>query len=265
MQLAGYLASIFIGISLGLVGSGGSILTVPVLVYLFAIEPISATVYSLFIVGSTSLVGVVSRYRKGMVNVRMGILFALPSIVTVFLTRRFLVPAIPNVIARVGNLVISKPVFLLVCFALLMLTASVSMIRGKDDTSLAAGKKLRRGYPALALQGALIGILTGLVGAGGGFLIVPALVLFSGVPIKHAIGTSLLVITINSFTGFLSSAAAIAPDWKLLLPVTILAAAGIVIGNRLAVKVKPGALKKGFGWFVLIMGLYILFKELWPV
>jgi uncharacterized membrane protein YfcA len=262
MEIAGYLASILIGISLGLVGSGGSILTVPVLIYLFGIEPLSATVYSLFIVGSTSLVGVLARYREGLVNFRIAILFALPSVVTVFITRRFLVPAIPDTVLTVGNLVISKSVFLLLFFSLLMLAASVSMIRGNERIKTSDEKKQSINYLALSLQGAFIGVITGMVGAGGGFLIVPALFIFSNIPIKHAIGTSLLVIMINSFTGFTSSTSLLSLNWTLLLSVTILAVGGIIIGNYFSAKIPSGNLKKGFGWFVLLMGISILFKEL---
>ena len=264
MMYIGYLASVLIGLSLGLIGGGGSILTVPVLVYLLGVDPVLGTAYSLFIVGATSAVGSVSYFRRSLVDVRTAIVFGLPSIVAVFLTRAYLVPAIPSEVFSSGDFVIDRNMLLMVLFAVLMLTASVSMIRptGKhrnESTNEQEGRKFS--YPLILLEGIVVGTLTGLVGAGGGFLIIPALVLLGGLPMKKAIGTSLVIISAKSLLGFLGEHNPAAFDWLLLLSVTGLAVIGIFIGMRLSHYIDGAKLKPAFGWFVFIMGLYIILKE----
>jgi uncharacterized membrane protein YfcA len=264
MEIIGYFASALIGVSLGLIGGGGSILTVPVLVYLFGVDPVRATAYSLFIVGATSLVGTFPKYRDGMVNLKTAIIFGIPAILAVYATRAFLVPIIPNPVFSIGSLVVSKAMFMMGIFAVLMVFASYSMIRGKKDS---AEEKEPDGpqkfnYPMILMEGAVVGVLTGLVGAGGGFLIIPALVLFSKLPMKQAVGTSLLIIAAKSLIGFTGDLSHYEMDWTLLGIVTALAIVGIFIGNRLSRNVDGEKLKKAFGWFVLIMGIYILVKEL---
>jgi hypothetical protein len=261
MEILGYIASVIIGISLGLIGGGGSILTVPVLVYLLGVEPVVATAYSLFIVGATSLVGAYPKYRQGLVEIKTALIFGIPSIAAVFITRKYLVPLIPDHIFSLGDLEITKPVFIMVLFALLMLAASYSMI--KNGAKEAIGEEPQRfNYPMILLEGAVVGILTGLVGAGGGFLIIPALVLFSKLPMKMAVGTSLLIIAAKSLIGFTGDLSHYTMDWQLLLIVTAAAIAGIFIGNGLNKKIPGERLKKWFGWFVLVMGVYIIIKEL---
>lgn len=259
MEIIGYLASALIGISLGLIGGGGSILTVPVLVYLFGVEPVLATAYSLFIVGSTSLVGAFSKYREGLVNLPTALIFGIPSIIAVFATRAYLVPVIPNPVFSAGQFVVTKAMLMLGLFAILMVFASISMIRNRTPLTPLAPQKFN--YPMILLEGTVVGILTGLVGAGGGFLIIPALVLFSKLPMKQAIGTSLLIIAAKSLFGFLGDVSQYELDWTLLGTVTALAVGGIFIGNRLSRKVDGEKLKKAFGWFVLAMGISILIKE----
>lgn len=264
MQITGYLASALIGVSLGLIGGGGSILTVPVLVYLFGVEPVLATAYSLFIVGSTSLVGAIPKYRDGLVNLKTALIFGAPAILAVYATRAFLVPVIPNPAFMLGDFAVSKSMLMMGIFAILMVFASYSMIRGKKATAepeTSAPQKFN--YPIILGEGAVVGLLTGLVGAGGGFLIIPALVLFSKLPMKQAVGTSLLIIAAKSLIGFTGDLAHFKLDWTLLGTVTALAIAGIFIGNRLSRSVDGENLKKGFGWFVLVMGIYILVKELY--
>ncbi len=261
MEIIGYLASLIIGLSLGLIGGGGSILTVPVLVYLFGIDPVLATAYSLFIVGSTSLVGALPKYKNGEINIKPAIIFGIPSILAVYATRAFIVPAIPSTIINLGSWTLTKPLLMMMIFAVLMVFASVSMIRSKDNKKQDQGPQVFN-YPMILLEGAIVGILTGLVGAGGGFLIIPALVLFSKLPMKQAIGTSLLIIAAKSLVGFTGDLGKQTMDWTLLLSVTALAIVGIFIGNALGKKVSAESLKKGFGWFVLIMGIYIIIKEL---
>lgn len=262
MAIIGYFASLLIGLSLGLIGGGGSILTVPVLVYLFAVNPVLATAYSLFIVGATSLVGVFPKYKAGEVNLKTAIIFGIPSIAAVYATRAFIVPAIPKEVFHIGDFVVTKSLLMMMLFAILMVFASVSMIRTKKSTNAAEPVEQIFNYPMILLEGTIVGILTGLVGAGGGFLIIPALVLFSKLPMKQAVGTSLLIIAAKSLIGFTGDLGKQAMDWNLLLSVTALAIAGIFIGNILSKKVSAEGLKKGFGWFVLVMGIYIIIKEL---
>jgi len=266
MAIVGYFASALIGVSLGLIGGGGSILTVPVLVYLFGVDPVLATAYSLFIVGSTSLVGTFPKYREDLVNLKTAVIFGIPSILTVYATRAFLVPLIPNPVFSVGDFVVSKGMLMMGLFAVLMVFASISMIRDKkspvvQDNADAAPQKFN--YPMILLEGAVVGLLTGLVGAGGGFLIIPALVLLSKLPMKQAVGTSLLIIAAKSLFGFMGDLSQYHLDWLLLGSVTALAIAGIFIGNRLSRSIDGNKLKKAFGWFVLVMGIYILIKELY--
>ncbi|MBL7730620.1 MAG: sulfite exporter TauE/SafE family protein [Chitinophagaceae bacterium] len=262
MVVLGYIASLVIGVSLGLIGGGGSILTVPVLVYLFGVNPVLATAYSLFIVGATSLVGTFPKYKSGEVNLKTAIIFGIPSIAAVFATRAFIVPAIPKEVFTVDGFVVTKPLLMMMLFAVLMVFASVSMIRDKRKNDATATGPQQFNYPLILMEGAVVGVLTGLVGAGGGFLIIPALVLFSKLPMKQAVGTSLLIIAAKSLIGFTGDLGKQTMDWPLLLSVTGLAIVGIFIGNLLSKKVSADKLKKGFGWFVLLMGIYIIIKEL---
>lgn len=262
MHLLGYFASLLIGISLGLIGGGGSILTMPVMVYLFGVSPITATSYSLFIVGSTSLVGAARQYKQGTVNIRMALLFAATSVAIVFITRKWLVPAIPEQIASIHGVVITESWLTMVLFALLMLISSVFMMRNKANGTDQAAVNKRISIGKLLLFGTSIGLVTGLLGAGGGFLLIPALVLMLRLPMKEAVGTSLLVIALNSLLGFTGNLNDKGINWSLLLTVTSLAIVGILLGSYLNRKVKADSLKKAFGWFVLAMGIYILVKEL---
>ena len=261
MEIVGYLASLVIGISLGLIGGGGSILTVPVLVYLFHVDPVSATAYSLFIVGATSLVGVFPKYRLGEVNLKTALIFGAPSIAALFLTRFFLVPLIPKVLFSVGEFQFTKPLMMMLLFAVLMVFASVSMIRKPKKDAANQGPQVFN-YPLILVEGTVVGILTGLVGAGGGFLIIPALVILSKLPMKQAVGTSLLIIAAKSLIGFTGDLGKTTMDWPLLLLISGLAVVGIFIGSILAKRIAAERLKVGFGWFVLVMGIYIIVKEL---
>ena len=262
MEIIGYLASLIIGISLGLIGGGGSILTVPVLVYLMGVEPVLATAYSLFIVGSTSLVGAIPKYRQGLVNLKTAIIFGAPSILTVFATRKYLIPLIPNEVFTLSGFLVTKSILMMVLFAILMVFASISMIRTQKKPVENENGEQEFNYPLILLEGAIVGLLTGLVGAGGGFLIIPALVLLSKLPMKQAVGTSLLIIAAKSLIGFTGDLSHTKMDWKLLLIVTSLAILGIFIGDKLSKKIDGDSLKKGFGWFVLVMGIYIIVQQL---
>lgn len=258
MEIAGYIASLFIGVSLGLIGGGGSILTVPVLVYLFALSPTIAISYSLFIVGFTSLVGAYNNYRKGLVNFKTVLLFGSSSITTVFIARKFMIPFLPDVFFTLGSFVVTHSLFVMVVFAILMLAASVSMIKGRK--AITEDETKEKPW-MLVLYGVLIGLVTGFLGAGGGFLLIPALVILMKLPMKKAIGTSLFIIALNSLIGFLGDMGRHQIDWMFILIVTAIAIAGIFIGGYFNQKVDSHKLKKAFGWFVLIMGIYIIVKE----
>ncbi len=259
MEIIGYIVSVFIGFLLGLLGGGGSILSIPILVYLFNTEPVLASAYSLFIVGATSLAGAIPKYRDHLVNIKTGILFGIPSIITIFSTRKWIVPSIPNVVYQTQSFTITKRILLLGIFALLMLLASIPMIRGRRERK---NKGEHFYIIPVILEGIVIGFLTGLVGAGGGFLIIPALVILTGLPMKTASGTSLFIIAINSLIGFTGDLLNTAMNWPFLLSVTVIAIIGVHFGNVYSRKIPGVKLRKVFGWFTLAMGSWILFKEL---
>ncbi len=264
MEIAGYISSIIIGIALGLIGGGGSILTVPVLVYLFHVDAVMATGYSLFIVGLTSGVGSVKYLRNGLVNVKTAVIFGIPSIIAVFLTRAFVVPAIPNELFTIGDRIVHKGTAILILFAILMVVAAYSMIRGRKKNNGDAPVKQEFNYPLIFIEGTLVGFITGLVGAGGGFLIIPALVVLSKLPMKEAVGTSLAIITAKSLLGFVGEMSHTAVNWGFLLAISAFAVVGIFIGFAYSKKVDGEKLKPAFGWFVLVMGAFIILKEtLW--
>lgn len=328
----GYIMAIIIGVTLGLIGGGGSILTVPVLVYLFHINPVLATAYSLFVVGVSSSVGAFNYMKKGLLSYKTAIVFAVPSFIAVFLTRRFLMPAIPEELITIGSLnlttdilfilvlivamvmvsfmnlnitfrgnkkhlkafllvtpaaimvfvmrqfiipiipenlfaigdfMMSKSMGIMLLFAVIMLVSSFSMISNKKEASEDDDPKgILFNYPMIVVEGAIVGTITGIVGAGGGFLIIPALVLLARLPMKMAVGTSLLIISVKSLIGFLGDVSNQEIDWIFLLSFTGLAVIGIFAGTYATRFIEGKKLKKGFGWFVLIMAVYIIFKEL---
>ncbi|HQQ97750.1 MAG TPA: sulfite exporter TauE/SafE family protein [Cyclobacteriaceae bacterium] len=258
MEFAGYLASVFIGLVLGLLGGGGSILSIPILVYLFHIDPVRASAYSLFIVGTTSLVGAIPKHRLHLVHFRTGFLFGIPSIASIFITRKWIVPAIPDIVFHAAEFTITKRLLLLGVFAVLMVLAAIPMIRAKKDIT-SDSKRFR--IFLVIVEGSLIGFLTGLVGAGGGFLIIPALVFLTGLPFKTAVGTSLFIIGINSLLGFAGDLINYTMDWPFLLTITTLAIVGILIGNQFSRHIPAVKLRKAFGWMTLLMGFYMLYRE----
>lgn len=258
MELLGYFGALCIGLVLGLTGGGGSILTVPILVYVMLIHPTTATAYSLFIVGTTSAFGAFQNYRKDLVDVKNGFLFAIPSFVAVYITRRFLVPLIPESILE-HPFMLSKSTFLMLFFALIMILAAISMLK-KKKTEVVTNDKIS--WMNLVFQTFTIGIIIGLVGAGGGFLIIPSLVLFAKLPMKKAVGTSLFIIAMNSLIGFLGDIQNLTIDWKFLSSFTGISIVGIFIGIYLNKYINETQLKKGFAYFVLFMATFILVKEL---
>ena len=264
MEILGYIGAIIMGLSLGLIGGGGSILTVPILVYLFVVDPVLATAYSLFIVGLTSLVGSFSHMRLGNIHWRTAIVFGIPSILAVYATRAWLVPAIPDPIFTLGTTAVSKSIGILIFFALIMVAAAYSMIRKpRASVEKAVDENVKFNYPLILAEGAVVGTITGIVGAGGGFLIIPALVLLAKLPMKKAVGTSLIIIAAKSligFTGDLKGDEFI--DWSFLGVFSVVAIVGILVGSMLSKHIPNEKLKPAFGWFVLAMGVYIIGREL---
>lgn len=260
-NILGYLAAGLIGIALGLIGGGGSILTVPVLVYLFHVEPTLATAYSLFIVGTTSLVGGVKSAMNNLVDFRTAFVFAIPSFVAVFLTRRYLVPLIPENLFAFGSLVITRDIAIMVFFGIIMLLAAISMIRNRSKES-AEDQPVQYNYPMIMLEGLVVGALTGIVGAGGGFLIIPALVLFAKLPMKKAVGTSLVIIAVKSLIGFMGDIGSGQHiNFQFIIIISVIAIAGIFLGSYASKFIESRKLKKGFGWFVLVMSIYVIVHE----
>ncbi|MCF6128058.1 sulfite exporter TauE/SafE family protein [Flavobacterium sp. AS60] len=260
MEVLGYFGALVIGIVLGITGGGGSILTVPVLVYMLSYNPIIATAYSLFIVGTTSAFGTFQNFKKGLVVPKTALLFVIPSVIGVYLTRKFILPEIPEIILYFGSAQLSKATFLMLIFAVVMFLAAYSML--KDDKENEVVDFKTKSLLAVIIQLFFVGILIGLIGAGGGFLIIPALLKFARLPMKNAIGTSLLIITINSLIGFTGDIQNMEIDWLFLIPFTTFSVIGIYIGLYIQHYINEKHLKKIFGFFVLIMSFFILYKEL---
>lgn len=263
LDLLGYLATLLIGLSLGLIGSGGSILTIPVLVYLFGVDALSSTSYSLVLVGATALIGAIRKHFSQEVDWRVAFGFGAPAIMAVYGTRRFVLPAIPETMA-IGSWVVERGLLLLVFFAILMLVAALSMLRKRkeEDDPNEAGSK--RNPMLILLEGLVTGVVTGLVGAGGGFLIIPALVVLGKLPMKLAVGTSLAIISMKSLIGFLGDHGNtdIHISYPFLGLLVLLSGAGMFLGVALSKRIDGGQLKSGFAWFVLAMAVFMLYKEL---
>jgi uncharacterized membrane protein YfcA len=261
MEIIGYLLAGLVGITLGLIGGGGSILTVPILVYVFAIVPAHATAYSLFIVGITSLVGAINNYRKDNVSISTALYFGITSITTVFITRKFILPVMPQQLFYLFGWQITQSMLTMTLLAVLMLFASSSMIKNKAVAIVLEDDKANNKLMLLQ-YGVLIGLVTGFLGAGGGFLLIPVLVVVFNLPMKKAVGTSLLIIALNSLIGFTGDLGHFKMEWQFLLILTSIAVIGIFVGGYLSTKIDGNKLKKSFGWFILVMGVYIIVKEI---
>lgn len=244
---------------MGLIGGGGSILSVPVFVYIFGFDAVTATALSLFVVGVTSFVGSAGFVRQKQIDYRTAFTFGIPSILGVLFSRRLVLPHLPEYIINRWGITLTKDMFLLLLFSVLMVIASYKMIRKNEKLQLPRDGGIN--YTILVSQGLLVGIITGLIGAGGGFLIVPALVMLLGLNMKKAVATSLFVISMNSLLGFFSTMQMVSHDWTFLLSFTALSVVGIFIGLALAKKMDGKKLKPLFGWIVLIMGIFIIVKE----
>ncbi|WP_036155404.1 sulfite exporter TauE/SafE family protein [Maribacter forsetii] len=260
LQIFGYLSALIIGISLGLIGGGGSILAVPVLAYLFSINEKAATAYSLFIVGASAIVGGWQQHLKGYVDWRTAIVFGIPAIIGVTLVRYYVVPAMPDVLLQIKHFQFTRRMAMFGLFAILMIPAAYAML--KKEKSTANTGVVAYNYPLILLEGLLVGSITGLIGAGGGFLIIPALVILANVEMKIAVGTSLIIIAIKSLIGFfLGDAMTMVIDWKFLAIFTSLSFVGIFIGSYLSNFIDGKKLKKGFGYFILVMAAFIFYME----
>lgn len=265
MNQLGYIAFLIIGLILGLIGGGGSILGVPVLVYIMDYGAEEATTYSLFIVGLTSLIGAISYLRKGELSAEALFEFALASMVSVFCMRKFIMPAIPQELHFFG-IEFSKHSLIMLLFSVLILSSSFSMIRKRKPNSIRQIKmdefyRSPLGLPFTIILGICVGMITGFVGAGGGFIIVPVLIFILRLNFKKAIGTSLCIIAINSLVGFTGNIGTQEINWKFLIIISLIAIVGILVGSLLSGKISSAKLKPAFGWFTLLVGIFIFVKE----
>lgn len=258
MQIIGFTLSILIGISLGLLGSGGSILTIPILVYVFHVSPSDATTYSLFVVGVSALVGSFNGAKNNLLDYKTALYFGLPSVISVFLMRKLLVPLLPNNLLTISNFTLTTDLLIMLVFSVLMIFASFSMIQKRK---IIEKESSEINHNHLIIKGVFVGLLTGFVGVGGGFLIIPALLFTAKLPMKNAVATSLIIIVFNSLLGFLGSVSTTKIEWNFLLLFTAFAISGIFIGMYLSKKIANEKLKPLFGWFVLLTGIYIIIKE----
>lgn len=261
MDLVGYIAVMLVGIALAVIGGGGSILTVPILVYLFRLPADLSTSYSLFLVGISAAFGAIQYGRQGLVAYRIGAIFTVPAFIGVFAVRRFLMRHIPDSFEFL-SMVVTKDRLILLVFATIMILASVSMIRSPSNSKNRKKPKNNLNTVLVATEGLIVGAVTGFVGAGGGFLIIPALVLLAGLPMKEAVGTTLMIIAIKSLLGFTGDIGSLAIDWRFLGVISTISVAGIFIGGRIAKFVSSEMLKPLFGYFVLLMGAIIMSQQL---
>jgi len=262
LEILGYFSALIIGISLGLIGGGGSILAVPVLAYLFSVNEKVATAYSLFIVGASALVGGLKQHLKGYVDWRTAVVFGLPAIVGVSVVRRFVVPALPEVLFNIDDFEFTRRMGMFGLFAILMIPAAFSMLKTRKEKKQKGDGSVKYNYPLIIGEGLLVGGITGMIGAGGGFLIIPALVILANVEMKVAVGTSLIIIAFKSLLGFfIGDALTMEIDWMFLIVFTLISFVGIFIGSYLSNFIDGNKLKKGFGYFIFIMAIFIFYME----
>ncbi|WP_417197527.1 sulfite exporter TauE/SafE family protein [Bizionia sp.] len=260
LEIFGYISALLIGVVLGLIGGGGSILAVPALAYLFLVNEKVATAYSLFVVGVSALVGGLKQHKKGLVDWRTAFVFGIPAIIGISIVRHFVIPALPEVMFTIGNFEFTRRMVMFGMFSILMIPAALSMLR--DVKLKPKNTQVSYNYPLIIIEGLLIGAITGMIGAGGGFLIIPALVLLANVDIKVAVATSLIIIAMNALSGFfLGDALTMTIDWKFLLSFTAISLIGIFIGSYLGNFIDGKKLKKGFGYFVFAMAIFIFYME----
>lgn len=239
--------AVFVGVALGLLGGGGSILTVPLLAYVAGMDAKQAIATSLLVVGVTSAVGAVSHARAGRVQWRTGLIFGAAGMAGAY-AGGVLARFIPGTILLIG-------------FAVMMIATAIAMLRGRKS-GIESVEVQRIPMVKVVGEGLVVGLVTGLVGAGGGFLVVPALALLGGLPMPVAVGTSLIVIAMKSFAGLAGYLSSVQIDWTVALMVAAAAVVGALIGARLTAMVNPDTLRKAFGWFVLAMSSVILAQEI---
>lgn len=261
IEIFGYIGALFIGLIMGVLGGGGSILAVPILAYIFHFDEKIATAYSLFIVGATGLVGGIKQTWNKMVDWKAALNFGLPAVLGITLTRAFIIPALPEILFKIGDFEFTRRMGMFGLFAALMILAAFSMLSDKKEKKITAQSKAKF-HPLMLSEGFFIGALTGLVGAGGGFLIVPALMVIAQLDMKKASATSLVIIALNSLTGFfLGDSTKIAIDWNFLGIFVGIAMVGIIIGTILNKYLPVKLLKKIFAYFIIVMAIFIFIEE----
>lgn len=259
MEYIGYFLSILVGISLGLIGSGGSILMIPILVYVMNISASISTTYSLFIVGISALIGSYQGHKLGLLDYKIGFYFGLPSVISIYVMRKYLMPLLPDILWKTDFFVLEKDTLIMAVFSILMISASFSMIKIK---SISQNKNENINFKMIFLKGILVGVLSGFVGIGGGFLIIPTLLFSAKLEMKKAVSTSLLIISVNALVGFLGSLENVVIHWNFLLFFTLFSVIGILIGMYLSQKISNEKLKPAFGWFIFIIGIFVIVQEI---
>ena len=258
MEFFGYLLAVLIGIFLGIFGGGGSLLAVPVFAYIFSLDEKVATAYSLFTVGISSIVGSIK--QLGNIEWKVTLIFGIPSIIAVWLTRFFIIPNLPEIIFDNETFIITRRILIFGIFTFLLLISSFSMIY--ETNKNVKPINIKNFYVLIIIEGFIVGGLTGFVGAGGGFLIIPALVILIGLDIKKAIATSLIIIALKSTFGFfLGDVMVMNIDWDFLVYFTLLTTLGVIIGTYFGKSIDKLKLKKWFGIFIMVIAISILFKE----
>jgi uncharacterized membrane protein YfcA len=260
LHILGYIGATLTGIVLGLLGGGGALLSIPVLVYLFHIEPQLATSYSLILIAISASSGAYQNIRKKLIDYNAALYYGIPSVISVYIVRRWVMPNLPKVILTIGDYKLDKNLFILIILAIVMFIAAYKMITAKNAGDDETEHKVD--HWRLAFFAVLIGAFLGLVGAGGGFLMVPALMYFANVHTKKAIGTSLLLVSINSFIGFAGDLRShVQIEWPFFFTFLFFSIAGVLIGHYLATYIHNNRLRRYFGWFILITAVFIIAKE----
>jgi len=260
LESVGFFGAFLTGIVIGLFGGGGSILAVPIFVYLFKLNPVIATSYSMFVVGVSAAIGTLVNIKKKLIEYKTALIFTLPALISVSLTRRFLIPNIPETLLSFKYFDITKEMGLMLFFSAIIILSSVLMMKPSTDVTVKGNTE--KNYGLLIFIGLGVGVLTGLLGAGGGFIIVPALVLFARLNIKQAVATSLVIITFNSLIGFGSDMSLLVIKWDFLILFTALSIVGIFVGTYISGFVRESTLKSNFARFMIVMAAVIIFKEL---
>ncbi len=263
MHILGYLGAVLTGLVLGLLGGGGALLSIPVLVYLFNIPADIATGYSLFLVGVTASSGAVQNIYKKLVDRDAVFYYGVPSMITVYTVRRFVMPALPDVFFTVGSFTLDKNHFILTILSLVMFGAGYKMITGGEPTEHTDGQNKTLDHIKLPLYAIAVGAFLGLVGAGGGFLMIPALVYFAHLPMRRAVATSLVLVAANSFIGFIGDIHSNPhTDWKFLLTFSAFSITGVLAGSYLERHISAKRMKSYFGWFVISVAVFMIVKEM---